>query len=314
MKKVLRVIRLPKNKGLGTARRIGVENASNELVAMMDADDICTNTRFEKQLEIFRTNKNIDVVGGQIVEFINDTSNIIGIRKLQKDYLDKKKFMKSRCPFKHVTVMAKKKSILDAGNYRDLLYHEDYYLWLRMFLKNCRFYNLETPLVYVKVGKEMYARRSGKKYFLYGKRIQKFMKKNGIIGSWDYIKNLTGRFIVQVLLPPICRELFYKCIRKTKIKNYNYEETTSEIRNKIAPFTVIMNVYINDNPEEVESALQSVLRQTYVPDEIIIVIDGPISKSLNTLINSYENKAIEELMPKREIDYENKYFFQYQTN
>ena len=40
----LKVLRLPENVGHGNARKIGLEKCSNELVALMDADDICVTT------------------------------------------------------------------------------------------------------------------------------------------------------------------------------------------------------------------------------------------------------------------------------
>ncbi|MDF2685852.1 MAG: hypothetical protein K0S55_1033, partial [Clostridia bacterium] len=46
----IKVIRLSENIGHGNARRIGLENCSNELIALMDADDISISNRFEKQL------------------------------------------------------------------------------------------------------------------------------------------------------------------------------------------------------------------------------------------------------------------------
>ena len=48
---VFKVIRLAENQGHGNARRIGLENCTNELVALMDADDISVPERFAKQLE-----------------------------------------------------------------------------------------------------------------------------------------------------------------------------------------------------------------------------------------------------------------------
>ena len=43
-----KVIRLETNQGHGIARKTGLDNCTNELVAIMDADDICTRNRFEK--------------------------------------------------------------------------------------------------------------------------------------------------------------------------------------------------------------------------------------------------------------------------
>ena len=65
-----------------------------------------------------------------------------------------------------MTVMFRKDKILSVGNYIDWHYNEDYYLWIRLFLAGCQFANLPEVLVNVRVGKEMYQRRGGWKYFL----------------------------------------------------------------------------------------------------------------------------------------------------
>ena len=51
---IYKVFRLPQNTGHGNARRFGLEKCSNELVALMDADDICVPDRFEQELKIFQ--------------------------------------------------------------------------------------------------------------------------------------------------------------------------------------------------------------------------------------------------------------------
>ena len=43
--------------------------ASYELVARMDSDDISYQDRFEKQLDCFVADSDIDIVGGEITEF-----------------------------------------------------------------------------------------------------------------------------------------------------------------------------------------------------------------------------------------------------
>ena len=50
---IIKLIYLKVNQGHGAAHRIGLENCSNELVAIMDSDDICVSSRFEKQLSAF---------------------------------------------------------------------------------------------------------------------------------------------------------------------------------------------------------------------------------------------------------------------
>ena len=49
-------------------------------------------------------------------------------------------------------------------------------------------------------------------------------------------------------------------------------------------FSVVMSVYKNDNPDYVQVALSSIINQTLVPDEIVLIADGPIPDSLRTVI------------------------------
>ncbi len=213
---IFKIIRLKKNQGHGNARRKGLENCSNELVAIMDADDISVNDRFEKQLEIYKKN-DFDVVGGDIAEFINSTENIVAYRNVPLTDIDIKEYMKKRCPFNQMTVMLRKSSVQKSGGYIDWYCNEDYYLWLRMALKNMKFANVPKVLVNVRVGKEMYSRRGGLKYFKSEARLQKYMYDNRIIGINTYALNILKRFIVQVLLPNKIRGFVFKKFAREKV-------------------------------------------------------------------------------------------------
>ena len=50
-------------------------------------------------------------------------------------------------------------------------------------------------------------------------------------------------------------------------------------------FTVCMSVYKNDSPTDFTEAINSVYKQTCPPDEIILVIDGPIPNSIEKTID-----------------------------
>ena len=63
---IFKVIRLKENMGHGHARRIGLDNCAFELVALMDSDDISTPERFSKQIEHFKNDNTLDIVGGNI--------------------------------------------------------------------------------------------------------------------------------------------------------------------------------------------------------------------------------------------------------
>jgi len=214
--KILRVIWLEKNCGLGISRKIGLENCSHNLVAFMDSDDIASNNRFERQIACFQEDGDLSLVGGLISEFIDSPENIIGIRKVPEKDFAIKEYLKSRCPFNHVTVMLKRDSALEAGNFLDWYCNEDYYLWVRMFLKGYKFYNLQEVLVNVRVGKEMYERRGGMKYFKSEAKLQIFMWRNGIISVARLFINVFIRLLVQVLMPNYLRGFVFRTLFRAK--------------------------------------------------------------------------------------------------
>lgn len=198
---ILRVIPLEQNMGHAVARQTGLEAACHELCAVMDADDIAVPDRFEKQLKAFEEYSEVSVVGGLIHEFISKTDNVVGTRIVPEYDADIKDYMKSRCPMNFVTVMLKKSDVVAVGGFLDWYCEEDYYLWIRMALAGCKFYNIQENLVNVRVGEEMYQRRGGWRYFKSEAGIQRFMWKNKLISLPRFGYNVLIRFIVQVVLP-----------------------------------------------------------------------------------------------------------------
>ena len=197
----LNVIRLDVNKGLGNALKVGVENAQYDIIARMDSDDICLPNRFEKQLSYMDAHPECDIVGGQITEFIDTPDNIVGKREVPCDNEAIYHYMRSRCALNHPTVMFKKKAVLNAGNYQDWFWNEDYYMWIRMMEQGCVFANLPDVLVNMRSGLDQYGRRGGKKYFDSEIGIKKLMLEKGMITRKEYIVNYVQRFIIQLMLP-----------------------------------------------------------------------------------------------------------------
>ena len=212
---VFRVIRLEKNMGHGEARRIGLQACAYDLVALMDADDISAPDRFEKQLKAFEEKPELTIVGGNITEFVDTPSNLVGARTVFETDEQIKADMKKRCPMNQMTVMFRKAAVEAAGGYVDWYCDEDYYLWLRLMLGGGVFANISENLVNVRVGKEMYQRRGGMKYFRSEAKLQKWMLQKKVIGFSTYAVNVTKRLIVQVLLPNRLRGwVFQKFARK----------------------------------------------------------------------------------------------------
>ena len=55
-------------------------------------------------------------------------------------------------------------------------------------------------------------------------------------------------------------------------------------------FSVLMSVYKNDKSEDVKDAIDSLLNQTLLPNQIVILEDGKVSKKLDDLLENYSKK------------------------
>lgn len=211
------VIRLPENRGHGEARRVALEACQHDLAAWMDSDDLSVPTRFEQQLAAFAEDSSLSAVGGQIAEFSENPETITGYRVVRQEHDAILSDLKLRCPMNQVTVMLRRSHAQRAGGYQDWYCNEDYYLWLRMALAGQKFRNLPQVLVKVRTSPEMYRRRGGWKYFCSEAKLQRFMRKHGIIGPIRCGINLGKRAVVQLLLPAGFRRwLFQKFARKAE--------------------------------------------------------------------------------------------------
>ena len=61
--------------------------------------------------------------------------------------------------------------------------------------------------------------------------------------------------------------------------------------------SVLMSVYKNDNPKEVESAIQSILNQSRPPEQVVIVLDGPIPDVLLSVVKEFEKDNRFDIVP-----------------
>ncbi len=207
---LIRIIRSEKNQGLGLAHAMGVSNCKNEWIGIMDSDDICVPNRFELQLNYILEHPETDLMGGQIEEFIGSKENIVGMRKVPLTNEKIYRYMKYRQPLNHMTFFMKKKSVLEVGNYEHWHLDEDYFLICKMAKAKMNFANLPETLCFVRVGKEMYARRGNLKYFNSEKKLQDWMLKNHLINVFQWVFNVSTRFFVQVVLSNNIRSFFFK--------------------------------------------------------------------------------------------------------
>lgn len=64
----------------------------------------------------------------------------------------------------------------------------------------------------------------------------------------------------------------------------------SQETKETASFSVLMSVYYKEQPSYFEKSLQSLLDQTLMPNEIVIVCDGPLTKELEEVLAHYTSQ------------------------
>lgn len=202
-------VELKENVGLGNALNIGLKYCKYEYIARMDSDDFSLSNRFEKQIGFLKKHPEVDVLGGYIEEFDELLQDKLAIRAVPISSEEIKKGMKTRNAMNHVTVIYKKSKVIEAGNYKDCLYFEDYYLWCRMLNAGMIFHNLDDILVNVRTGSEMYKRRGGATYNKSIISFEKKIYKLGFINLYQYCKNISIRLVVSNM-PNTLRSLIYK--------------------------------------------------------------------------------------------------------
>ena len=204
----LKVIALGTNQGLGKALNEGIMQCSYDVVVRMDTDDIAEKDRFKKQVAFLENNLNIDVCSSWLQEFEGNINNKKSIKIVPSTHKEIEKYIKSRNPINHPSVIFRKNAVIDAGGYQPFPLFEDYYLWARMMINGCRFANIPECLVNFRISPDMYKRRGGYKYAKTCAKFQWTLYKLGIITSVAAIKSSVVRGIVY-LLPNQLRSLIY---------------------------------------------------------------------------------------------------------
>ena len=160
----LKIIKIKENVGTGKAKNLGLQHCSHEIVCIVDTDDICTEDRFKQQINYLVNHPNISIIGGQIIEFIENIENTSGERHVPEEHDALVKYAQKQSPINNMTIAYKKEHVLNVGGYQHHLWMEDYNLFLRLIAANYKLHNLNEVLVYARVDNGMHGRRKGLAY------------------------------------------------------------------------------------------------------------------------------------------------------
>lgn len=207
----INALQLTNNEGLGLALRAGVEKCQFEIIARMDADDICALDRFELELSFLEAHPEVDVLSGTIREFNSDPAFWITERRLPGEHASILAFAKRRNPMNHMAVVFRKSAVLAAGSYRSQAGFEDYDLWVRMLMKGSNFRNLDAVCTFARCGNGMHMRRGGWNYLQSEASLFWHFRSLGFLNTREALCNIALRLPVR-LFPAGLRSLVYRLV------------------------------------------------------------------------------------------------------
>ena len=143
----LKVIKFEKNRGFCHALNEGIKIASGKYILRIDPDDIILPNRIATQFDFLEQNKDVDVVGSNVVYFNDETgkelltSNFpIGHKQIAETYKRGEHGVQHPTTMIRAVVMKKYKYV--QKNFRA----EDYEIFAKMINDGHRFANIQKPL------------------------------------------------------------------------------------------------------------------------------------------------------------------------
>jgi glycosyltransferase EpsE len=158
------VVRDKQRMGFVNALNKGMKMAKGEYIARMDADDICFNDRFEKQINFMQTHSDVDILGGNM-KIIDENGIVVSQRQYPCSKLSLKFSTIFRSPVAHPTVMFRR-SIVEKNMFYDELFRkaEDLEFWLRLRNSGFKIANMPEYLLYFRISGDLAEKRNSEHF------------------------------------------------------------------------------------------------------------------------------------------------------
>ena len=152
----IKLLKNDKNMTLGPTLNKCIEYVTGKYIARQDGDDLSERYRLEKQVDFLEKNKDISIVGTNMVSF--DESGYHGVHSLGES-LGKEYYLKKGVIFFHATILIRTEVMRKLNGYSTQWYAiqaEDYELWSRFIKEGYKGYNLQENLYYVRENIDTY--------------------------------------------------------------------------------------------------------------------------------------------------------------
>lgn len=212
---IIHVVRLEQNQGLKNALNCGLPLCKNDLIARMDSDDICHESRCQRQIKCFAEDPELGIVSGTVEEFEGSVENVVSVKSLPVTCREIVRYAKTRSPFNHPAVMYRKSLVQKVGGYPGPELYEDYALWVNLLSAGVKGYNIPETLVYMRVDNGLYSRRGGWSYF---KKAVAFRwglySKKHFCSLWEGVYSVCAAALVALIPTALRRSVYRGMLRK----------------------------------------------------------------------------------------------------
>jgi glycosyltransferase involved in cell wall biosynthesis len=193
----VRVLSDGKNKKLAARLNEIVRLAKYDLIARMDADDIMSPTRLEKQLKVLLEKPEVDIVSTGLYS-VSDSLEVKGVRWHSSNDISFDDLLFRRgCGVVHAAILGRKIWFQRNGYDESLKLAQDYELWLRASnKKDFNVFLLQEPLYYYREEGSINSKKMLLAYKYEREMYKKYVKSNNFpLIFKSYIKSLIVVFL-----------------------------------------------------------------------------------------------------------------------
>lgn len=146
------IIKFDKNRGFCEALNEGIKTASADYILRVDPDDIIIETRIKTQFDFLEKNKDIDVVGSNVIYFHNDTKKEVFRSNFPTDFPSiKSSFIRGEHGVQHPSTMIRAKVMKQYKYRQENFKAEDYEIFALMIKDGHKFANINEPLTKMRI-------------------------------------------------------------------------------------------------------------------------------------------------------------------
>ena len=202
------------NKGLAfTLNRLIDVLEDEKYIFRMDSDDICRYDRVTKQLEVFKKDSELLLIGSDLIE-IDEFGQELREKRMPTKMNEIIKFSIARNPFNHPTVAMRKEFFKVVGKYnKEFLKSQDYELWARALIYGIKAKNISEPLLYFRVTSNYMNKRNAFVNYINEFKISMSLVKH--FKMYSQFPKVLAKLLVR-MMPSSVGKLVYKNIRGTK--------------------------------------------------------------------------------------------------